>query len=267
MKKKTLRLTETELVDLIETTVKENINSAPKLPQNKVRLVKNRFTKWAKLNEGKKPNQAFASFSKECYKLRKHGYSDEVINEGLKQTTLLNEAPVVASDGAMGSIWNTVREGFYGWILGKFGVSGETKVLLRTVLGNVPVWDLPQLLMNCNLLVSAIVKGLPEYVAGWIGRSTLFGGKDTNFGMLMQNAIADYMDDTAIYVNMEKKIRSMICSGHEVKTDQLKDMFNKKASETSSAADVEPETTTTGGGSNMIKDLLSKIMSGGGATT
>ena len=30
MKKKTLRLTETELVDLIETTVKENINSAPK---------------------------------------------------------------------------------------------------------------------------------------------------------------------------------------------------------------------------------------------
>tara|TARA_R110001583_G_scaffold3173_2_gene20720 strand:- start:186 stop:977 length:792 start_codon:yes stop_codon:yes gene_type:complete len=259
--KKTLKLKESELIDLIEDTVKDNIKKVKPLSEDKVRRVKNRLSKWSKLNEGKSPKVTFDSFHKECHKLKSHGYSEEVISEALKRCQPLNEAAPISSDGAMNSIWNSVREGFYGWILEKFGATGETKLFLRTVLGNVPVWDLPQLLMNCNVLVSAIVKGLPEYIIGWVGRSTLFGGQDTNFGLLLQNSLADWLDDTSMYQGIEKKIRDMICNGHKVKVDKLTGMFNQKATETSTASTASASAPTGAGGTDdILSSLLSKLM-------
>tara|TARA_R110000782_G_scaffold4156_1_gene14709 strand:- start:1040 stop:1834 length:795 start_codon:yes stop_codon:yes gene_type:complete len=257
--KKTLRLKESELIDLIEDTVKNNIKKPKPLSENKVRLVKTRLAKWSKLNEGKSPKVTFDSFHKECHKLKSHGYSEEVISEALKKCQPLNEAAPISSDGAMNSIWNSVREGFYGWVLEKFGATGETKLFLRTVLGNVPIWDLPQLLMNCNVLVSAIVKGLPEYVIGWVGRSTLFGGQDTNLGLLLQNSLADWLDDTSMYQGIEQKIRDMICNGHKVKVDKLQGMFDQKAAATPPPT---PSSSTgdAGGTDGILNSLLSQLM-------
>ena len=241
--KKTLRLKESELVDLIESTVKENIISQKPVSENEVRRVKTRFEKWAKLNEGQSPTATFNSFHKECYKLKAHGYSEDVICEALKRNKSLNEQGGFGEAGggkfsALDSLWLSLREGFYGWILEKFGATGETKIFLRSVLGNVPIWDLPQLLMNCDVLVKAIVKGLPEYVAGWLNRSTLFGGKDTNLGLVMNNAIGEFIHTSDWFKGMEEKIRGMICDGHKVKTDKIKGIFN-------------------------IKDLLGKVTGGG----
>ena len=113
--------------------------------------------------------------------------------------------------------------------------------------------------MNCNVLVSAIVKGLPEYVIGWVGRSTLFGGQDTNLGLLLQNSLADWLDDTSMYQGIEQKIRDMICNGHKVKVDKLQGMFDQKAAATPPPT---PSSSTgdAGGTDGILNSLLSQLM-------
>ena len=266
--KKTLKLRESELVDLIESTVKDNLPKAKPLSEDKIRRVALRFKKWEKLNEGKSPRETLDSFWMECLKLKAHGYSPEIIGEAFKSrcTIALNEQTsgptVVQTNKWYSGVFNTLLEATYGWLLAKFGVTGETKIMLRTVLSQVPPQHLPQLLMNCNVLVAAIVKALPEYLSGWVARSTLFGGKDTNLGMLMSNVVADWMDSTTMYKGIDQKIRDMICNGHKVKVDKLTSMFNKKAEE-EAAGGVDISSTTgteeKGGTDGILKSLLGKL--------
>ena len=263
--KKTLKLRESELIELIESTVKNNLPKVKPLSEDKVRRVKTRLKKWEKLNEGKSPEETLDSFWIECLKLKSHGYSPEIIGEAVKGRTILSEQDtgptVVQTNKWHSGVWNTILEGFYGYLLNMFGVTGETKIMLRTVLSQVPPAHLPQLLMNCNVLVAAIVKALPEYLTGWIGRSTLFGGKDTNLGMLMSNVVADWMDSTEMYKGIDQKIRDLICNGHKVKVDKLTSMFNKKAEEEAAGGvvDVATGTEEAGGTDGILKSLLGKL--------
>ena len=91
--KKTLKLKESELIELIESTVKDNLPKVKPLSEDRVRRVKIRLRKWEKLNEGRSPSATLDSFWMECLKLKSHGYNAEIIGEAVKRCNIqtLNE--------------------------------------------------------------------------------------------------------------------------------------------------------------------------------
>ena len=108
----TLRLTETELIKLIEDTAREHlIETERKNDPNfdtKVRNVSRRYGKIFEKYSKSSNDVKFEAWKDETIKLKKKGYSDNVLGEALtKHTSLLTEIEIVAGGGSF------IREGIW----------------------------------------------------------------------------------------------------------------------------------------------------------
>ena len=157
------------------------------------------------------------------------------------------------------------------WLLGTFGITGELGKFVGIALGNVPIWDIPKLL-DCNYLAPFMTKGLIEYGAFKLGKATM--GLDGTFEQVLRNSLTDIGDNSAIYKEIEGKVREVLCGKLQEKKQEVKDALkdgerkDNEKTKYGTPADVEVDSgdeEDSGGVVNSalggIGDIFTKYMS------
>ena len=166
-----IKFKESELVSFIEDLVNEEKlkTRKPILSESKERRIGIWSDRFVRKNQGKSPEVVFENFSIGIHKLNRNGITpDDVSNYLRKNERVISEQATMGltnkNEGIMGTVWETVREGMYRWILNFMGVKdGVLKDILATVLGNIAFTDLPKL-MNCEFLTPRLTMGILEFI-------------------------------------------------------------------------------------------------------
>ena len=221
-----IQFKESELVSFIEDLVNEEKvkQQKPVLSESKERRIGIWTDRFTRKNQGKTPEVVFENFAREIHRLNRNGITPDDVSHYLeKNQSLINEQAAFTmsqNQGAMGTIWETLREGLYGWILKFFGIKGDLGKFLAQTLANVPMSMLPKL-MNCNTLAPILTKGVLEFAISKFGTSKLMGGG--SFEMIFRNSLTNLGDNTEFYQDLEKQIRDMVCGALGKKKDQVQD--------------------------------------------
>lgn len=253
-----IQFKESELVSFIEDMVNEEKleRSKPIISESKERRLGIWNDRFTRRNQGKSPEVVFENFSKELHKLNRNGITTEDLSNYLrKNERVINEQSVFSmsqNQGAMGTVWETIREGLYGWILKFFGVKGEFGKFLSQSLANIQMVDIPKL-MNCNYLTPFLTKGIIEYAVGKFATSKLMG--DGSFEMIFRNSLTNLGDNSQFYQDLEKQVRDTVCGALGKKKDQVQDALKNteektkqqfKGQDLGGGGEVPPETSGQG---------------------
>jgi hypothetical protein len=259
-----LQFKESELVSFIEDMVNEETleHHKPILSESKERRIGIWADRFERKSRGKSPELVFESFSQEIHKLKRNGISTSDLSDYLqKNERVINEQAAFSmsqNQGVGGTVWETVREGLYGWILKFFGLSGEFGKFLSQSLANIPFSEIPKL-MNCNYLVPFLTKGIIEYAVGKFATTKLMG--QGSFEMLFRNSLTNLGDNSQFYQDLEKKVRDTVCGALGKKKEQVQDSLKDveedskekfKGQDLSGGGTVPPETS---GQQNVASDL------------
>jgi len=222
-----VRFTEKELVGFIEGIVEKEISTPqqPILSESKNRRLINWADRFERKNIGKSPDIMCENFVKDMHKLTRAGFTLDEISYSLKHNKkYLGEQSytMAQNQGVLGSLWGTVREKLWMWLLSTFGITGELGKFVGIALGNVPIWDIPKLL-DCNYLAPFMTKGLIEYGAFKLGNATM--GLNGTFEQVLRNSLTDIGDNSAIYREIEGKVRDVLCGKLEEKKKQVNDVI------------------------------------------
>ena len=154
---KTIKLTESELIQLIEDTARKqillNAKSKDMNFDNKISKVTKRFTKVLnRIPESFSSNEKMEAIRKETLNLREAGYSYLIIGESFKLCfNTLNEDFNDILRTAFSSAGETAKEYAYGFVLDIFGIpDGHLKSALVVSLGEIPFTDIPRLMTDCK---------------------------------------------------------------------------------------------------------------------
>ena len=258
----TLRLTETELIKLIEDTAREHLVEAERKNdpnfEIKVRNVSRRYGKLFEKYSKSSNDVKFEAWKNETIKLKKKGYSDNVLGEALtKHTSLLTEIEIVSGGGS----W--IREGVWKWILGFMGINDpKLQKAIAIPLGNVGFFDLPKL-MNCDFLVGVLSEGVVEYLLD-VGVTMIVPGEPGMMTNGIRNVVAKTIEGTEMKQNIEDQIRGMVCGKLAGKKEEVSDLMSDKKKE-----DKEKETKAgykddwRSKAMGFVKDELGKSSEGG----
>jgi len=220
-----LQFKESELVSFIEDLVNEERTTLSESKERKINIWVDRFER---KNKNNSPELVFENFSREINKLSRNGISTDDLSLYLtKNKKIINEQAAFTmsqNQGIFGTIWETVREGLYRWILGFMGIKdGELKEVLANTLGNVPFTDLPKL-MNCNFLAPILTKGILEYGIRRINRSIT--GMSGGFEQIFGNSITNLGDNTEFYQDLESQVRDFLCGALGKKKTQVQNTLD-----------------------------------------
>ena len=237
---KTIKLTESELIQLIEDTARKqillNAKSKDMNFDNKISKVTKRFTKvLSRIPESFSPNKKMEIIRKETLNLREAGYSYLIIGESFNSClNPLNEGLGDILGYVFSSAGETAKEYAYNYVLDMFGIpEGHLKAALVTTLAEVPMTDIPKLMTDCKFTAKIVADGCSEYVVGLImndltGLQTTAGSGGV-LGPMIRNVVDKQLDDTQIKKEMMSSIQSMICDSN----NKLKSIENITASITS----------------------------------
>lgn len=225
---KTLTLTESELIKLIEDTAREHLLEREKKADpnfdTKVRKVSRRYGKLFERYSKSSNDVKFNAWKDETLKLKHQGYSDNILGEALTvHTSLLTEIELVAGGGS----W--IREGIWKWILGFMGITDpKLQSAIAIPLGNVGFFDLPKLL-NCDYLVGVLSEGVIEYLMD-VGVKMVMpdAGMMTNG---IRNVVAKTIEGTEMKENVEEQLRQMVCGKLSDKKTQVNNLMSDKKKE------------------------------------
>ena len=268
-----IQFKESELVSFIEDLVNEEKikQQKPLISESKERKIGIWVDRFSRKNQGKTPDTIFENYVQEIHRLNRNGIStDDLSNYLVKHENILSEQAAFTmsqNQGVMGTLWETIREKLYTWILGFMGIKdGELKEILATSLGNVPFTQLPKL-MNCEYLTPILTKGILEYGVRRINRQlTGMGG---TVEQIFGNSLTNLGDNMEFYKELEKQVRDYLCGALGKKKDQvqdaLKDVEEKKnqqfkGQDLGGGGEVPPETSgqgtaSSGGG---LSDIAQK---------
>jgi len=269
-----IQFKESELVSFIEDLVNEEKlkNKKPILSESKERKIGLWVDRFSRRNHGKSPDTIFENYVQEVHRLNRNGITtDDLSNYLVKHENILNEQAAFSmsqNQGVMGTLWETIREKLYRWILGFMGIKdGELKEILATSLGNVPFTQLPKL-MNCEYLTPILTKGVLEYGVRRLNRQlTGMGG---TVEQIFGNSLTNLGDNLEFYKELEKQVRDYLCGALGKKKDQvqdaLKDVEEKKkqqfkGQDLGGGGEVPPETSgqsTTSSGGGGLSDIAQK---------
>ena len=238
---------ESELIEFIEEIAKEK--KQPVLSESKQRKLDIWVDRFERKNLNSSPEVVFENFSKEAKKLSRIGITTTDISNSLRTNKKqLFEQQLGKNQGFFGTIWDTMREGIYRWILGMFGVKdGELKEALTITLGNVSPFDIPKLL-NCDFLTNVLAKGIIiEYLPRKI--ISMFGGPERGGTMevLMGNTIANLSDNNQFYIDLKNQIQELVCGKLGEKREQVQGALddveseNKESGKTVNDGPIPPE--------------------------
>jgi hypothetical protein len=238
-----VKFTEKELINFIEDIVETTEPKDESTILSEARH--NRLVTWAdrfeRKNINKSPDIIFENFIKEIHNLQRNGITTTELSESLKKNKkyILEQQSFTMSQnqGILGSLWGTVREKFWAWLLRTFGIEGELARFVGISLGNIPIWDIPKLL-NCNYLAPFLTKGLIEYGAHKLGKATM--GLDGTFEQVLRNSLTDIGDNSPIYIEIEGKVKEVLCGALGEKKEQVQNILNKEKED-----DAGAKTTTT----------------------
>jgi len=269
-----IKFTESELVEFIESVAQSEM-SIPKQPvlseSKNIRLI-NWADRFERKNIGKSPDVICENFVRDMHRLTSRGFTLDEISYSLKHNKkYLSEQEFTMSQnqGILGSLWGTVREKLWRWLLGTFGITGELGKFVGIALGNVPIWDIPKLL-DCNFLAPFLTKGIIEYGAFKLGESTI--GLDGTFEQVLRNSLTDIGDNSAIYQEIEGKVKEVLCGKLKQKKDEVQGVLDDKEKEGKEKVKYgekveEPPTDTAASyqqsksdGGGIMSDLLQKYM-------
>jgi len=268
-----ITFTESELVNFIEDVSSPTIKSTP-ISESKNRRLVNWVDRFERKNKGKDPNQIFENFARDIHKLHQAGFTLNEISYSLEHNPkLIAEQSFTMSrqQGAMGTVWDSLLEGIWRWILNMFGIEGELKEILAQSLGNVPFFDIPKL-MNCEYLTKVLTKSIVfEYLPRRVTAS--FSGMERGGTMevLIGNSMANLADNTQFYKDVEKQISGMLCGPLGEKKKQVQDTLDDKeddekqkvkyGSKVEKNRGTSPQTPSAKGkDSNIMTDLISKYL-------
>lgn len=222
-----IQFKESDLVSFIEDLVNEEKlkTEKPILSESKERKIGIWMDRFERRNHGKPADVIFENYVKEVHRLDRNGISTDDLSDYLvKNESLINEQAAFTmsqNQGVMGTIWETIREKMYRWILGFMGIKdGELKEILATSLGNVPFTQLPKL-MNCEFLTPILTKGVLEYGIRRIGRSVT--GMGGTVEQIFGNSLTNLGDNTEFYQQLEKQVRDYLCGALGKKKNQVQD--------------------------------------------
>lgn len=266
-----IKFTETELVGFIEEIAKSEISqkiTKTKLTESKDIRLKIWTDRFERKNMDKSPEIIFENFITGIHKLQRNGITTDELSESLKKNKkyILEQKTFTMSQdqGVLGSLWGTVREKLWTWLLGTFGITGDLADFVAISLGNVPIWDIPKLL-NCNYLAPFLTKGLIEYGAFKLGKATI--GLDGTFEQVLRNSLTDIGDNSAIYIEIEGKVREVLCGPLDEKKKQVEDVLGDNKGKVKYGEKVkEPSKDTTDSGAQskgaggIMSDLLQKYV-------
>jgi len=221
---KTIKLKESELIQLIEDTARKqillNAKSKDTNFDNKVSKVSKRFTNVLnKIAESTSNEKLFIeAIRKETIKLREAGYSYLIIGESFKLcSNSLNEDAFgtfknwigAAFDGASDS----VKEYAFDWLLSLLGIpEGNFKTGLTIALGNVDMTDYPRLLTDCKFTSEIVAKGVIEYVIELIKQDVAGEAGAGILGKLIRNMVEQQLSETEAHRNIMSAVQSLICN-------------------------------------------------------
>ena len=274
---KTLTLTETELIKLIEDTAREHLLEREKKTDKnfdtKVRKVARRygklFEKFSKSSDAIK----FNAWKNETINLKNQGYSDNILGEALTiHTSLLTEIELVSGGGS----W--IREGIWKWILGFMGIKDPAlQKAIAIPLGNVGFFDLPKLL-NCDYLVGVLSEGVIEYLLD-VGVTMVVPGEPGMMTNGIRNVVAKTIEGTEMKQNIETQLRQMVCGKLGEKKAKVEDVMSDEKTKTKTKTKkgddwrskamgfVKDELTKgnqnkTGGSKEWYDDIVQSVMAG-----
>lgn len=210
-----IQFNESELVSFIENLVEEQSNK-PLLSESKERRIGIWSDRFERKNKGKSPEVVFENFSKEVHKLSRNGISTTDLSNYLKKNErVIKEQASIGltnkNQGVFGTVWESLREGIYRWILGFFGIKdGELKNILSMTLSNIPFTQLPKL-MNCNFLVPYLTKGILEYIQRKVG--TMVTGMEAGSAteVIIGNSFTNLTDNFEFVEDIERNVRDFLC--------------------------------------------------------
>ena len=268
-----IQFKESELVSFIEDLVNEEKvkKQKPVLSESKERKIGIWMDRFSRRNKGKSPDTIFENYVQEVHRLNRNGITtDDLSNYLVKHENILSEQAAFTmsqNQGVMGTLWETIREKLYRWILGFMGIKdGELKEILATALGNVPFTQLPKL-MNCEYLTPILTKGVLEYGVRRINRQlTGMGG---TVEQIFGNSLTNLGDNMEFYKELEKQVRDYLCGALGKKKDQvqdaLKDVEEKKnqqfkGQDLGGGGEVPPETSgqSTASSGSGLSDIAQK---------
>ena len=223
---KTIKLTESELIQLIEDTARKqillNAKSKDMNFDNKISKVTKRFNKvLTRIPESFSSNEKMEVIRKETLNLREAGYSYLIIGESFKLCfNTLNEDPLTnILKKVFSSAGETAKEYAYGFVLDLFGIpDGHLKSALIVTLGDVDIKDIPKLMTDCKFTANVVADGCLEYVLALIMSDVAgiesTGGQAGMLGMIIRNAVDKQLDETEIKKNLLVSIEDLICDGN-----------------------------------------------------
>jgi len=255
-----IKFTEAELIDFIEGIAKDkNKSNKPVLSESKSRKLEIWKRRFERKNINESDDVICENFYNEILKLDRNGISPEDVSLFFEsKTQLLGENTAALgglnlNQGIFGTLWETVREKLYRWLLSKFGVEGELQEALAATLGDVPFFDIPKL-MNCNFLAPIITKGLIEYAIRKAGRS--FTGMSGTFEQLFGNSLDNLLANTEFYQEVLQNVTNTICGPLGEKRSQVQNAINNVESEYEGQSSPNEKTTPTGSNTTGMGDNI-----------
>tara|TARA_B110000196_G_scaffold302047_1_gene296690 strand:+ start:2068 stop:2865 length:798 start_codon:yes stop_codon:yes gene_type:complete len=221
---KTIKLTESELIQLIEDTARKqillNAKSKDMNFDNKISKVTKRFTKVLSRLPESTPNEKMEVIRKETLNLREAGYSYLIIGESFKLCfNTLNEDFSDILSTVFSSAGETAKEYAYGFVLDMFGIpDGHLKSALIVSLGEVPLNELPKLMTDCKFTANKVADGCVEYVMALVLADV--GGLDSTsgqagiLGRVIRNALEKQLEKTEIHKTLMASIEDLICDSN-----------------------------------------------------
>ena len=221
---KTIKLTESELVQLIEDIsrkqILENAKSKDVNFDTKVNKISNRLKRVTNRLTESTDDEKLTVLQTEIFKLKQQGYSYLIIGESFKKsTTTLNEGMLDWLGSAFGGAGEVGKEWVIKHILGFFGLKdGKLKKGIAAAMANVDLVDMPKLMTDCSFTSEIVAEGLVEYIMVLVSddismelTSEEGGGLFTD---LVRNTMAERFETTETFRSFSEGVSSMICDGN-----------------------------------------------------
>jgi hypothetical protein len=222
---KTIKLKESELIQLIEDTARKqilvNAKSKDTNLDSKISKVTKRFSKVLNKVSESTNNEKIEVIRKETIKLREAGYSYLIIGESFKLcSNSLNEGFLDTSNTlknllgtAFSSVSDSAKEYAYDWLLGLLGIPpGNFKNAMVISLGNVPVTEIPKLLTDCQFTSEYVAKGIVEYVIELIKEDITGEAGAGALGKLIRNMVEKKLGETEAHKDIMSAVQGLICN-------------------------------------------------------
>ena len=222
---KTIKLTESELVQLIEDIsrkqILENAKSKDVNFDTKVNKISNRLKKVINRLPESTDDEKLTVLQTEIFKLRQQGYGYLIIGESFKKsTTTLNEGGMLDWLGsAFGGAGEVGKEWIISHILGFFGLKdGKLKKGISAAMANVDLVDMPKLMTDCSFTSKIVTEGIVEYIILLV--SDDINGEITGeaggslLTDLVRNTMAERFETTETFQSIADGVAKMICDGN-----------------------------------------------------